>query len=465
MDRAETNAPGAHLRAVLVLGLPLVGSHLAQFAIHLTDTLMLGWYDVEALAAVVLAASMFMVLFLVGSGFAWAVMPMVASAAAEGDQTQVRRATRMGMWLSILYGAAVLVPMLLAGPILLALGQTPLLSGMAEDYLRIAGWGMVPALLVMVLKGYLSALERTRMVLWSTILAAILNAGLNWMLIFGHWGAPELGLRGAAIASIISHLAPLAVLAVHVVTARATRDHALFQRFWRPDWPGFLQVFRLGWPIGITTLAEVGLFAATAVMMGWLGTVPLAAHGIAIEISSATFMVHMGLSQVATVRAGRALGRRDIAALRLGAVVVLGCSMVFAALTMALFLGLPAPLMGLFLDPGDPQAPAIVAAGVGLLAVAALFQFADGAQVVTLGLLRGLRDTRVPMVLAAISYWAVGMPVAYLLGFVAGWGGIGVWLGLVIGLALAAVTLSHRFWRRLQRLDAAPSDGTAPGGA
>jgi len=446
---ADIQAPAAHLRAILVLGLPLIGSHLAQFAIHLTDTLMLGWYDVEALAASVLAVSLFLVLFLVGSGFAWAVMPLVASAAAQGDTAQMRRAARMGMWLSILYGMAAMVPILSAGPLLRLAGQDPALAGLADDYLAIAGWGIVPALLVMVLKSHLSALEATRMVLWSTVFAAVANGLLNYALIFGNWGAPELGLRGAAIASLVSHLGPLALLAVYAALAPVTRAQALFSRFWRADWPAFVLVFRLGWPIGLTTLAEIGLFSVAALMMGWIGTAELAAHGIAMEISTGIFMIHVGLSQVATVRAGRATGRRDAGELRIGARVVLGCALGVAAVTVVLFLALPGPLMRLFLDPGDPALPQIVATGTALLAVAALFQIADSTQIITLGLLRGVRDTRVPMMLAVFSYWMVGVPAAWVMGFGLGWGAPGVWGGMVVGLTLAAAGMSLRFWRRL----------------
>ncbi|PWE30477.1 MATE family efflux transporter [Maritimibacter sp. 55A14] len=453
---------GGHFRATMTLGLPLIGSHLAQVAIQLTDTLMLGWYGVEALAAVVLGASLFMVLFFVGSGFAWAVMPMVAGAAAEGDTRELRRATRMGMWLSVCYGLGAMVPMLWSDPLLVAAGQEPVLADMAQDYLRIAGWGMIPALLVMVLKSYLSALEAARMVLWSTVAAAVLNALVNYALIFGNWGAPELGIRGAAIGAIVSQVAPFLILAVYVTHARVTRGHHIFARLWRADWEAFGRVFRLGWPIGLTTLAEAGLFAASAVMMGWIGTRPLAAHGIAIELTSVSFMVHMGLSQVATVRAGRALARRDIAGLRRAAAMAAGCSAGFALVTVALFLAVPEFLMGLFLEAGDPETPEIVAIGVGLLAVAALFQLADGGQVVALGLLRGVRDTRVPMWLASFSYWIVGLPVAWALGIALGLGGVGVWLGLVVGLALAAVTLSLRFLRNLGRIaDRLPAEEPA----
>lgn len=433
-----------HARAIAVLGLPLIGGHLAQMAITLTDTVMLGWYGIEALAAVTLAGSYFFVLFLMGSGFGWAVMPLVAAAAASGDETSVRRSTRMGMWLSL--GFAVLAMPLLwwSEPILLALGQEAGVAAMAAEYLRVAGWGMAPALLVMVLKSYLAALERTQVVLWIALLAALVNALANYALIFGNWGAPELGLTGAALASILTQAASL--VAVIVYALRVLPGHLLFHRLWRADREMFARVLRMGLPIGLTSLSETTLFAASALMMGWLGTVPLAAHGIAVQLASLTFMVHLGLSNVATVRTGAAFGRGDRAHTARGAGVATGMSLAMSVLTIAAFLALPEPLLSLFMQAGDPARPQILAIGTGLLAVAALFQLVDGAQVIALGLLRGVQDTAAPMLIAALAYWAVGIPASYLLGFPAGLGGIGIWLGLVLGLAVAGVLLMLRFW-------------------
>jgi len=433
-----------HARAVLGLGLPLVGSHVAQFAITLTDALMLGWYSVEALAAEVLGGTMFFVLFIMGSGFAWAVMPMVASAEASGEGAQVRRVTRMGLWASVLFGLVTLPLMLGSETVFGLLGQAPATSALAADYLIIAGWGILPALMVMVLKSYLAALERTAVVLWITLAAVAMNIVVNYLLIFGNLGFPELGVRGAAIASLAVHIGSLLALMVYV--RLVAPEHALFTRLWRPDWDALTRVFRLGWPIGITNLAEVGLFAAASVMMGWLGTLPLAAHGIALQVTSVVFMVHVGLSNAATVRAGQAFGRGDGQGLRDGARVVLGLSGAVALVTMTLFLALPDPMIGLFLGPDDPDRAAVIEIGRGLLAAAALFQLVDAAQVMALGLLRGVQDTRVPMVIAALSYWAVGVPVSYVLGFTLGFGGAGIWLGLAAGLALAGVFMLLRFW-------------------
>ncbi|MFZ9199280.1 MAG: MATE family efflux transporter [Paracoccaceae bacterium] len=440
-----------HARATLALGLPLIGSHVAQFFLHLTDTVMLGWYGVLPLAAGVLGASSFFTIFVLGSGFAKAVMPMVASANSQGDERQVRRVARMGLWLSILFSALTYPVFWWSGPILLALGQEEEVSALAQQYLRIAGLGMCPALLVMVLKSYLSALERTQVVLWVTVAAVPLNVLLNWALIFGNLGAPELGVAGSAIATVTVQIVSLGLIVLYSALLPALAKYSLFQRFWRPDWPGFRAVFRLGWPMGLTGLAESGLFQASALMMGWIGTTELAAHGIALEITALAFMVHVGLSNAVTVRGGQAYGAADWTSLRQGALTGIALSFGMAMLTVCLFLLAPKALIWPFLNPNDPASATIIVTGTALLACAALFQLADGMQVMALGLLAGVQDTKVPMVLASVSYWLIGIPASYALAFPLGFGPVGLWLGLVVGLAMAAISLMARFWLRLPK--------------
>lgn len=439
-----------HTRALLALGLPLIGSNLAQMALHVTDTVMMGWYSVPGLAAVVLGASSFFIIFIFGAGFAIAVMPMVASAAADQDEAEVRRVTRMGMWLSLLFSVAVQPVFWFSGPIFVALGQQPDVAANAQAFMRIAGLGMAPALLVMVLKSFVSALERTHVVLWATVAAVFLNIGIDWLLIFGNWGAPELGVRGTAIATTATQVLTLVVIGQYAAVNPMLRRYHLFVRFWRPDWSAFARVFQLGWPIGLTSLAEGGLFNASALMMGWIGTVELAAHGIALELAALAFMVHLGLSQAATVRAGRARGR-DPQGLCDGAVTAIAMSLGVALIAVTVFVTVPRPLVGLWVNPDDPMAPRILDFGARLLAVAALFQFFDAMQVMALGLLRGVQDTRAPMIMAALSYWAIGIPASYLIAFPLGLGGVGLWLGLVIGLVCASALMMTRFWRGMAR--------------
>lgn len=436
-----------HARETLVLGLPLIGSHLAQMALHVTDTVMVGWYGVVPLAAVVLGASSFFIIFVVGSGFAKAVMPLVAAAMGQGDEVQVRRATRMGLWLSIAYGLVLFPVFWRSEPILLALGQEPEVAALAQDYLRIAGLGLVPALCVTVLQSYLAALHRTQVVLWVTLLAVAVNIAVNWALIFGNWGFPELGVRGAAIATVAVQVLSLLALELYAGLLPALRRFHLFQRFWRPDWHAMGQVFRLGLPIGLTGLAEGGMFQASALMMGWIGTVELAAHGIALEVVALTFMMHVGLSSSATIRIARFSGAEDRAALRLAAKVAVALSFAVAMASVVLLVTVPGQIVALFIDMTKPESAAILAYGTALLGVAALFQLGDAMQVMALGLLRGVQDTRMPLLLAAVSYWMVGIPMSYVLAFPLGFGGIGLWFGLLVGLACASGSLMLRFWR------------------
>ena len=443
-----------HVVAILTLGLPLVGGHLAQVAIQITDTVMIGWYAVPDLAAMVLAGTIWFVAFIVSIGFSQAVMPLVsqASEAGEAGVVRLRRVTRMGFWLSAMAWLFFTPVFWWAKPLLIGLGQEADLAEAAQGYLRIGGPALLPALIVMVLKSYLAALEKTRALLWIALAAAALNIGLNWVLIFGKLGAPELGLIGAAAASAVGHVFSMVALWAYV--RWQFPEHHLFQRLWKPDWEALGEVFRLGWPIGLMLLAEAGLFAFASLLMGWLGTVPLAAHGIALQITTGTFMVHLGLSNAATIRAGKAFGRGDERHLRRGGEVSMGLSVVWALATMVAYIAVPEFLLGLFLDPSDPARGPILAVGVGLMAVAGVFQLVDGVQVTAAGLLRGVQDTRVPMGIAALAYWGIGAPMAWLLGFALGFEGVGVWGGLAVGLAVASVLLSWRFWHRSVRIEA-----------
>ncbi|UXU75418.1 MULTISPECIES: MATE family efflux transporter [unclassified Paracoccus (in: a-proteobacteria)] len=442
-----------HLRATFALGLPLVGSHLARMAIGVADTVMIGWYGVEELAALVIATSFFHILFFLGMGFGIGVMGVIAAAIARGDEVEVRRSTRMALWLSTAVALLSLPPMWYSEPILLAIGQEPVVAALAQDYLRIAGFGLIAVLGALTLNSYLAAMERTQVVLWVTLIGLPVNILLNWVLIFGNLGAPELGVRGAAIASLSVQVLQLLMLIGYAAWLPAARKYRLFQRFWRPDWAEMKAVFRLGMPIGLTMLAEGGLFVGSNVMMGWIGTMQLAAHGIALQIASITFMLHLGISNAATVRIGQAKGRGDAVWMRDAGVTVIVVSVIFALMAVAAFVLFPRQLVGLYLDVRQPETPALITLAAGLLFYAGLFQLTDAMQVIGLGLLRGVQDTRVPMIIAAISYWLIGMPVAYGLAFVLGLGPKGLWLGLVAGLTCAAVLLMRRFWRGWARGD------------
>ena len=442
-----------HLRATLALGLPLVGSHLARMAIHVADTVMMGWYGVTELAALVIAVSFFNLMFFLGMGFGIGVMGLIAAAIARGDEVEVRRSARMALWLSIAYAVLALPSFWYSGPILLAVGQAPEVAALAQDYLRIEGLGLIAVLCQLTLNSYLAAMERTQVVLWITLAGLPFVIFLNWVLIFGNLGLPEMGVRGAATAAIVVQFSQLLAIIAYAAWLPSARKHHMFQRFWRPDWTEMRRVFLLGMPIGLTMVAEGGLFVGSNVMMGWIGTRELAAHGIALQLASLTFMLHLGMSNAATVRIGQAKGRGDAVWMRDAAVTVTAVSVVWALMAVAAFELFPRQLVGLYLDATHPETPAIIDIAAGLLFYAGLFQLMDAMQVIGLGLLRGVQDTRVPMVIAGISYWLIGIPVAYGLAFPGGFGPAGLWLGLVAGLTFAGVLLMRRFWRGHARGD------------
>lgn len=440
-----------HFRATLLLGLPLVLSQLAQMAIWVTDTIMLGWLGAAELAASVLGTSLFFVFFIVGSGVSIAVMTLVASAAGKGDVRGARRATRMGLWEAIVYGTVVMLPLAFAEDILLALGQTPELSAMAAGYVRISMFGILPALVALTLRAFLSAVGHAAILLWVTLVGVSVNALLAWTLIFGHFGAPALGLTGAAIGSVGTNSGMALALILYAARKPGPRRFELFVRFFRPDWPALKSLLRLGIPIGMTLLAEVGMFNGASFMMGWNGVIPLAAHGIVLQIASVSFMLPFGLSQAATIRVGQAVGRGDLPGVERAAKTALALGLGLGLLTAILFWLIPEPLLRLFLDESDPDAARIVGFGVPLLGIAAAFQLFDSGQVTSVALLRGIKDARVPMWIAIFVYWGVGLPLGYVLSVHAGYGGYGIWIGLAVALAFAATLMTWRFFHKRER--------------
>ncbi len=450
-----------HARRLLSLGMPLVGATLAGFLIHMTDTLMLGWYDVTALAASTVANGLWFVVFIVGAGFGHAVTPMVAEAVEQGDDVSARRITRMGLWLSIAF-CFVAVALLWRGADLLRLiGQPEAVAVEGGKYLRIAILGFFPALAGHVMRSFLGAVQLTAVQLWITLAALVMNAVFNYALIFGNLGAPELGIEGAALASILTHTVQMGALMAYAQWKRP--DLALFRRIWKPDAEIMARVFKLGLPVGGAALSESGLFTGSSIMMGWLGEVELAAHGIALQLTAVMFMFHVGMSNAATIRIGSHFGRRDGPEMRRTAEASFALSMVFGVFAIAIFLLLPETLVSLFVAPDEPQRGAVIALGAGLVMIAALFQFVDAGQVVALSNLRGMQDTNVPMWLAALSYWGIGLPAGYVLGFPLGFEGPGLWFGMTLGLAAAALFLTVRLLRQLARFDTTPPAGVRPG--
>ncbi|MCP8883609.1 MATE family efflux transporter [Devosia sp. XJ19-1] len=453
---------GAEFRSTFALAWPLVIAQIAQNALQATDVIMMGWLGPEALAAGTLASSFIMPLFLFGVGVVGAVAPLTAQARGARDIKAIRRVVRQGFW------AAILLTLLLA-PIILQirtvygwLGQDAVLVARAEEYVQLAVLMLAPAMGVIVLRSLLSTFDSTRVILVITVGGVIVNAVANYLLMFGHFGLPRLELRGAAIATVLTNLFMLAVMLAYVLRHRRFKRFNILIRFWKPDWPRFREIFRIGTPIGLTVLAEVGLFAAAAILMGRLGTDELAAHAVALQCASLAFMVPLGLGIAATVRVGIAYGRRDAEGIRKAGWTNFVLGMAFMSISALSFVLFGPAIVSVFLDPKLPENQSALVLAATYLAIAGLFQLVDGAQVWAAHSLRGLSDTKVPMIMAIFGYWCVGLPVAWLMGFVLNLRGVGIWLGLAAGLAFVAVLLVGRFAMRerlglLQRIAQDPS--------
>ena len=433
------------LRETLALASPLIVAQLAQMALFTTDAIMMGWLGPKYLGAGMLTVSFVHPFFLFGVGVLSAVAPMVAQAKGAGDTASVRRSVRQGFWVAVVV-TGLLTPIIWhVRPIFELLGQSEEVSLLAQSYARSAVWLFFPALAFIVVRTLLASHGDTSVVLIITIFGVVVNAAGNYALIFGHWGFPRLELMGSGLATAFVNTLMFLMLLGYALMRPTYRRYELFVRFWKPDWSRFGRILAVGTPIGFMMMAEVGLFSAAALFMGWLGTDALAAHAVALQYAAISFMVPMGLGHAATVRVGLAYGRRSAEGIRKAGWVSIIIGTGFMALTCTTFLLVPRPLLGLFLDPAEPQNAVPLALAVSYLGIAALFQLADGAQVVAGAVLRGLSDTAMPMVIAIVGYWGIGVPVAYLLGFTFGLRGVGVWIGLASGLVAVAVILSVRF--------------------
>lgn len=456
---AGTRARGwsDELRATLALAWPLMLANLTMQLIQATDVVLLGWLGPKELAAAALALSLSFGMILFALGVLTASSPMIASALGERFNAvrDVRRTFRQSLWAAALMTVPTLIVLWNAEPIILAFGQDPELARLAAWFLKGYMWVIPPWMLFQVMRNFLSALERPGWVLVISAAGIPLNALVAWSLIFGHLGMPALGLIGGGIGSAIVWTAMALALAVVILTDRQFRRFHLFGRFWRPDWPRFRQLFRLGGPIGLTMGFEGGVFSAAAYLMGLFGAPSVAAHQIALQIAATTFMIPLALGQAATVRVGLAYGRRDSTGIALAGWTAFALSTAFMALMATLMFLFPRDLITLFLD-DTPANATVISLGVSFLMIAALFQIVDGWQVVAAGMLRGIHDTRVPMIFALFGYWAIGLGVGVALAFSMEWRGIGIWTGLAAGLGVVAVLMLLR-WARRDRLGLLPA--------
>jgi MATE family multidrug resistance protein len=446
------------LAETFALAWPLVLTQLAQTATYSTDVIMIGRLGATELAASALAVNLYSVLLFTGMGLVTAASPLVAAelGARKHSIREVRRTVRMALWAAFLFVIPATLVLWNTEAILLALGQDPELSRQSATFMRALQWALFPALAIVILRNFAAALGLAWIPLVVMLVGVAVNLLGNWVLIFGHFGFPRLGLFGSGIASAITYTFMALVLAGIVLVHRRLRRTHVFGRLLKPDWQRLGDIVRIGTPIAFTLAFEVTVFSAAVYLMGLIDRTSVAAHAIALQIAAITFMVPLGISQATTIRVGLAYGARDPAWVAKAGSASLAMAMGFMAVAALVMWAMPRELASLFLDAGNPANTPVLDLAVKFLAIAAVFQLADGAQVVGAAMLRGLQDTRVPMLYAAIGYWAVGLGGGAALAFWAGWQGEGVWMGLALGLAMVAVLMLWR-WGRRQRLGLIPA--------
>jgi multidrug resistance protein, MATE family len=444
-------APGNHLTVELTetlrLAVPIALTQLGQIAMMTTDLALIGRLGDEAVAAAALAHTVFFVSFTFGMGLMSAVAPLAAQAFGARNPRMVRRSLRAGLWAGLLISLPMMALPLYGEQILVMLGQAPATARLAQRYLLGLAWGITPALWFLAIRSFMGAVNRPEPGLWITLAAIPANAVLVYLFIHGKLGLPRLELFGAGLAHTTVNFGMFLAALWFSYGRRPFRKYRVLGHIWRIDWTLMRKLIVIGAPISVAFLLEYGLFAAAALLMGLISTTALAAHQIALQITAILFMVPLGIGIAATVRVGHAVGRNDAAAVkRAGYVATLLGIVIISALTLAVILGRFA-IARFFFGEAAASAGDAVELTATLLMVGATFFVADGIQTVAAGALRGMNDTRVPLVFAAISYWLVGFTAAYGLAFWAGLGAVGVWVGLSCGTAVYATLLILRFRR------------------
>jgi MATE family multidrug resistance protein len=432
----------AEVRATVAVAGPLAAANLAQMAMGFTNTVMVGSLGSAALAAAGLGASLYFTIAMVCSGVLTAVAPLAAHAIGANDPRRAGQVAGKGLVLAALLAVPVITTLMAVPRLLGALGYDAVLAGEIGRFLGAIAWAVPGFLGFAVLRSFLVAASHSRTVMIALILCIPLNAGLNWVLIFGHFGAPPLGIAGSGCATAIIQWLMFAGLALYAAVMPSLAEYRMrpFSRHWNE----IGRILRLGLPIGGILGLEIGVFATTGILMGLLGADALGAHQLVMNCISVVFMVPLGIAQAATVRVAVALGSGVPAAARRAGFVAIALGVAYMAIMAVVLVAAPRTIAKIYVDIDAPANRGLGEIALSLLAIAAVFQIFDGVQAIAAGALRGYRDTAIPLLLAVIGYWGVGFAGGWLLAFPAGYGAIGLWTGLAVGLAAVALMLTLR---------------------
>ena len=445
----------AELGATLRLAGPLALANMLQMAVFAVDVIFVARLGQESLAASSLAVAIVAVVMMGLNGVTGAVAPLIAAEIGRRRNSirEVRRSVRMALWLALALGLGAICVCFLGETIMLATGQDPHVVALSGGFIRVVSLALVPMAVANVLRTFVSALGRPVFATMITALAILVNALGNYTLVFGHFGMPALGLNGSAMASVITACVTVLAYVTAIRADRQLRRFHIFGRWWRPEWSRLRQMLALGLPISATLIAEGGLFSGAAFLMGRVGEAELAAHTVALQIAAFAFQVPFGIGQAATIRVGYHYGAGNKAAIGHAgwAAILTGLAFVgVSALAMLLF---PRAIISAYVDVSQPANAALVTLAMQYLFVAAVFQLTDGLQAIVAGALRGIQDTRIPAIIAVLGYWAAGFATSVALGLFTPLRGVGVWIGLAVGLTVAAILLLARWhWRGRFRL-------------
>ena len=434
------------MRRTLHLAWPMVLGQLAGVLMTFVDTVMAGRLSAEALASVAAGAAIWHTVMLAGMGVLLAVSPSVAQLDGAGEHHRIGPLVRQALWIALVLSVITGGVYFAAGPLLEALAIDAGLHATILGYLGALLWGAVPMYAFLTLRFMCEGMSISRPVMYFGFVGLAVNVVANYALIYGHWGMPKLGAVGCGYATSAVWWTELVGLVIYIGRHRQLAPLRVFERF---DWPRRGQVValaRLGLPIGFSFFVEVSMFAGVALLMGSIGAFAVAAHQIAINVASTTFMVPLGISLATTVRVGNALGRGDAEAARRAGWVGISLALAAQLVAATVLVLLPRPIAAIY-----TADEAVLTIAVQLLLMAAVFQISDGLQVASAGALRGLKDTRGPMIVTVVAYWLVGLPFGYWLCFHRGMGPRGLWVGIIGGLAVAGLLLTWRF-ARLSRL-------------
>jgi MATE family multidrug resistance protein len=424
------------LRALVALAGPVVLAEIGWMSMGIVDTLMVSPLGPQAIGAVGLGSSLFLAIGILGMGVLFGLDTLVSQAYGARRVDECHRWLFHGIALAGLLTPPLMLTVWIASRMLASFGLHPQVQPLVTSYLAVLDLGLLPLLLYAAFRRYLQGMSVVQPVMFALISANIVNAVFNWLLIFGHLGLPALGTNGSALATTMARVYMVTTLGVAIVWTNHRRRSGLWQVSRRIEIARLRRLFAIGAPAAGQVTLEIGVFSAATAFAGKLEPMSLAAHQIALNLAALTFMVPLGVQSSGAVLVGQAIGRRDPQGASRAGWLAIGLISVFMLTVGAIFFTVPARLIGLFTT--DTR---VIAIGVSLLSVAAVFQLFDGLQGVATGILRGVGNTRTPMWSNFVGHWLIGLPVGWSLCFVSGWGVVGLWIGLSLGLILVAITL------------------------